>query len=133
MATRPDGSSAVRISIICEGKTEQAFKPQLIAFLKTRLAQQMPSLKFDPHHGAIPVENKLRRIVSNLLDTGKNRSDAVIALTDVYPAFNDADLMVSINACSELKAFVNTILTLCGADARSAETGNAGASPLEQL
>jgi hypothetical protein len=196
----------MRISIICEGKTERAFKPHLIAFLKTRLAEQMPTLKFDHHDGPIPTAKKLQRVVSNLLNTGRDRSDAVIALTDVYPAFadadeakrllrewvggeprfyphvalhdfeawllpywdrikklagrnskpfgtkpvnvntvnppahrlakmfevgkcrdsynkprdagrilKDADLMVSISACSELKAFVNTILTLCGA------------------
>jgi hypothetical protein len=37
------------------------------------------------------TEGKLRRVVRTLLDTGKLRSDAVIALTDVYPAFKDAD------------------------------------------
>lgn len=196
----------MRISIICEGRTESAFKPHLIEFLKSRLAGRMPSLVFDRHDGSIPKERKLQRVVSNLLDTGRNRSGAVIALTDVYPAFpnaseakrqmrdwvgaegrfhphvalhdfeawllpywdriqklarsnsapfgadpekinngnppahrlarifeagkcrdsyskprdasrilRDADLMVSIQACAELKAFVNTILKLCGA------------------
>ncbi len=80
----------MRISIICEGKTEQAFKSHLNAFLKTRLPNKMPSLKFDRHDGSIPTKSKLQRVVLNLLDTGKSRSDAVIALTDVYPAFADA-------------------------------------------
>jgi hypothetical protein len=81
----------VRITIICEGKTETAFKPHLHTFLRTRLADRMPDLRFDRHDGAIPTEGKLRRIVSNLLDTGARRSDAVIALTDAYPAFADAE------------------------------------------
>jgi hypothetical protein len=81
----------VRIAIICEGRTETAFKPHLRAFLQTRLAGRMPSLAFDRHDGAIPTERKLRRVVANLLDTGARRSDAVIALTDVYPAFADAE------------------------------------------
>ncbi len=35
-------NAAVKIAIICEGKTEQAFKPVLLAFLKTKLAGKMP-------------------------------------------------------------------------------------------
>jgi Domain of unknown function (DUF4276) len=80
----------MKISIICEGKTEQAFKECLHGFLKTRLSGKMPALKFDLHHGAIPTEGKLRKVVDNLLNTGKRPSDAVIGLTDVYPAFKDA-------------------------------------------
>ena len=51
----------------------------------------MPTLVFDRHDGAIPTERKLQRVVSNLLETGKRRADAVNALTDVYPAFTDAE------------------------------------------
>lgn len=80
----------MRITIICEGKTEQAFKECLHAFLKTRLTGNMPSLKFDVHHGSIPTQAKLHRVVENLLGARVNPSDAVIGLTDVYPAFVDA-------------------------------------------
>lgn len=80
----------MRITIICEGKTEKAFKPYLNGFLRERLAGKMPKLIFDRHDGSIPTQNKLRRVVSKLLTTGKSKSDAVIALTDVYPAFEDA-------------------------------------------
>ena len=80
----------MKISIICEGKTEKAFKPHLTAFLQNRLPGNTPKLIFDSHDGAIPTEKKLQRVVSKLLDTGNNRPDAVIALTDVYPAFSDA-------------------------------------------
>lgn len=81
----------MRITIVCEGKTETAFKPHLHAFLQTRLAGRIPELAFDRHDGAIPTGAKLRRVVSNLLDTGARRSDAVIALTDAYPVFADAE------------------------------------------
>ncbi|MBC8357090.1 MAG: DUF4276 family protein [Planctomycetes bacterium] len=81
----------MRITIICEGKTERAFKPCLHDFLRGHLEGQMPALKFDAHNGSIPTKKKLRRVVSNLLNSGAKKSDAVIALTDVYPAFDDAD------------------------------------------
>ena len=61
-----------------------AFKPHLIAFLKTRLAQRMPKLDFFPSDGRIVKGEKLRRTVEALLQNGKPPADAVIALTDVY-------------------------------------------------
>lgn len=80
----------MRICILCEGRTEKAFKPFLIEFLKTRLGQNMPKLDFSPYDGAIPTETKLARVVANLLNSGRDRADAVIALTDIYPAFETA-------------------------------------------
>lgn len=79
----------MKISILVEGRTEQAFGPHLREFLKNRLAERMPTLDFFPCHGRIYKEDKLRRTVENLLRNGKFRSDAVIALTDVYTGTND--------------------------------------------
>ena len=79
----------MKISIIVEGKTEKAFIPVLREFLKQRLLGKMPNLDLFPQAGRLPKEEKLRRVVSNLLA----KSDAVIALTDVYTGtddFNDA-------------------------------------------
>lgn len=81
----------MRIVIVCEGKTEKAFKESLTQYLATRLAGRMPSLRFDVHNGSIPTGDKLQRVVSNLLHTGTNRADAVIGLTDVYPQFQHAE------------------------------------------
>lgn len=81
----------MKITVLCEGRTETAFKLHLHVFLKTRLAGKMPRLRFDKHDGPIPTEGKLQRVVSTLLYSGKPPSDAVIALTDVYPAFKDAN------------------------------------------
>ncbi|MEH2023815.1 DUF4276 family protein [Nostoc sp.] len=78
----------MKIAILVEGATEVAFKEKLRQFLQTRLGQQMPKLKFIPQHGRIPKEEKLRRVVENLL-TGNNGYDAVIALIDVYTGTND--------------------------------------------
>ena len=194
----------MKITIICEGKTEKAFNPCLKSFLSDRLPGKNPALRYDVHDGAIPAGKKLKKLVETLLTTGPVKSDAVIALTDVFPAFpnaaaakqemrlaagdqpkffphvalhdfeawllpywdriqklaggnsapfgpnpeavnhgnppahrlsrlfeagscrdsyikardagrilRDADLMTAINACPELKAFVNTILRLC--------------------
>ena len=83
----------MRIVIICEGKTELAFKDCLHRFLKTKLgaSKKMPKLDFDVHNGSIPTAAKLKRVVESLLSAGREPANAVIALTDVYPAFPDGD------------------------------------------
>lgn len=91
----------MKITIICEGKTEKAFKSCLHDFLKQRLEGKMPSLKFDFHNGSIPTGDKLKRLVQNLLTLGNKPSDAVIGLTDVYPDYSDAQ-----DAKSKMKAWV---------------------------
>ena len=91
----------MRIAIICEGPTEQAFKEPLQAFLRTRLDRKMPALKFDVHHGSIPTGDKLKQVVERLLNARVNPPDAVIALTDVYPDYADAA-----DAKTKLRAWV---------------------------
>jgi hypothetical protein len=75
----------MKIAILVEGETEQAFKQILIRFLKTLLTNKMPKLKFYPFRGRIPKGNKLKRLVNNYLRI----HDAVIALTDVYTGTSD--------------------------------------------
>ena len=71
--------TTVKIAIICEGKTEKAFKPVLLAFLKTKLAERkMPKLDFKSANGTI-TQKELPKLVGLCLKS----SDAVIALTDV--------------------------------------------------
>lgn len=70
----------MKIAILVEGETEQAFKRYLLNFLKTCLADKMPKLTFCCYDGRIPKEEKLKRVVENQL----RQHDAVIALTDVY-------------------------------------------------
>jgi hypothetical protein len=77
----------VKIAILVEGKTEKAFKPVLLEFLKLRLEKQMPKIDFKPQGGRIPKQDKLKQDVRNLLD--KDGYDAVIALTDVYTGSDD--------------------------------------------
>ncbi len=79
----------MKITVLVEGKTERAFKPHLLAFLKSRLEGRMPNIDFFPYDGRIPKEYKLRRTVQALLRNGKVPSGAVIALTDVYTGTND--------------------------------------------
>jgi hypothetical protein len=79
----------VKITIIVEGKTETAFKPHLVAFLKPRLQGKMPRLDFFRQDGRIPTDQKLRRDVAKLLSIGSPPSDAVIALKDVYTGTGD--------------------------------------------
>ncbi len=78
---------SVRIAILVEGATETAFFPALRDFLGPRLAQ-MPKLDPVPCDGRIPTNEKLRRLVGNLL-SGPPPADAVIALTDVYTGQRD--------------------------------------------
>jgi hypothetical protein len=78
----------MKIAILVEGRTEQAFKPHLVRFLKTRL-ELPPTLDFFTCDGRIYKEAKLKRTVEHLLRYGKPPSDAVIALTDVYTGTDD--------------------------------------------
>ena len=78
----------MKIAILVEGATESAFRDKLREFLQKYLAQNMPRLKFIPQDGRIPKEDKLKRLVENLL-SGKDAYDAVIALTDVYTGTRD--------------------------------------------
>lgn len=75
---------SVHIAILVEGATEKAFVPKLREFLKARLpAGTMPRLKPISCDGRLPTSDKLRRTVELLL-SGKEAVNAVIALTDVY-------------------------------------------------
>lgn len=78
----------MKITILVEGKTETAFKPHLIGFLKGKLAGRMPRLDMFRYDGRIPSGPELRRKVENSL-AGRDAADAVIALTDVYTGTND--------------------------------------------
>jgi hypothetical protein len=73
----------MKIAILIEGRTERAFKPFLIEHLKGYLAGRMPNLDFVPQDGGLPTDDKLKRVVENLL-RGTRAADAVIGLTDVY-------------------------------------------------
>lgn len=85
---------SIRITILVEGATELVFKKKLREFLETHLPKgMMPRLDFFPYDGPIPKGNKLRSRVKQLLQSGKNKADVVIALTDVYTGkqeFSDA-------------------------------------------
>ena len=78
----------MKIAIIVEGKTEQAFKGPLAKFLADSLSGKMPRLDFVPYNGRIPKENKLKKDVLRLL-SGSNPADHVLALTDVYNGTRD--------------------------------------------
>src|SRR2546423_4529971 len=75
----------MRIAIVVEGATESAVRSTLIDFLRPRLLLQMPQLHFIPQNGRIPKQDKLKRVVENLL----RDHNAVIALTDVYTGTTD--------------------------------------------
>jgi hypothetical protein len=76
----------LKITVLVEGATEKAFFPYLREFLKNRLQGSMPNLDPFPYHGRIPKGDALRSSVRHLLHA---RSDAVIALTDVYTGTGD--------------------------------------------
>ncbi len=96
----------MKISIIVEGKTEQAFMPYLRVFLKTRLSNKMPKLDMFPYNGRIPKEAKLRRVVENLL-SGQKPADHVIALTDVYTGSNPPDFLNAADAKAKMRKWVD--------------------------
>ena len=79
----------MKITILVEGRTEKAFMPHLRRFLTHRLAgRPMPHLDPFPCDGRVYKGEKLRRTVEHLL-LRRPKSDAVIALTDVYTGTND--------------------------------------------
>jgi len=78
----------VKITVLVEGKTEQAFKLALRSFLTRRLGNKMPRLDFFPYDGRIPKGEQLRLKVTKSLE-GAEGSDHVIALTDVYTGSRD--------------------------------------------
>ena len=79
----------MKISLIVEGKTEKVFVPKLREYLQTLLPGKMPNLHSVPQNGGIQLDDKLDKLVTNLI-SGKNAADYVIALTDVYPEFSSA-------------------------------------------
>lgn len=76
----------MKIVLLIEGKTEEAFLPALRQFLGRRLAGKMPRLDPDPYDGRLQKGDKLRLDVERHLRTG---ADGVIALTDVYTGSRD--------------------------------------------
>jgi hypothetical protein len=95
----------MKISIIVEGKTEKAFMPYLREYLKIRMPGNMPKLDTLPYDGHIPKDNKLKRVVANLL-TGRNAADHVIALTDVYTGTKPPDFQDAVEAKVKMRAWV---------------------------
>jgi len=96
----------MKIALIVEGKTEQAFLPHLRAFLNTRLAGRMPKLDPLPYNGRIPKGERLKRDVERLLRTGKEPSRAVIALSDVYTGSNPPEFVDAADAKAKMRGWV---------------------------
>jgi hypothetical protein len=95
----------MKMSIIIEGRTEKAFLPYLRNFLKNRLAGNMPRLDVFPYDGRIPKQDKLKRVVENLL-IGRNPANHVIALTDVYTGTTPSDFKNAQDAKDKMRQWV---------------------------
>lgn len=95
----------MKISLIVEGKTEKVFIPVLRDFLKNHLQGIMPRIDPVPRDGRIPTKEKLKRVVIALLN-GKNASDHVIALTDVYTGTNPPDFIDANDAKQKMRSWV---------------------------
>ena len=93
---------SVRIAIIVEGATEKAFRQPLIEFLRARLVDRMPKLRFIPEGGRIPKVDRLKQDVARLLKT----HDAVIALTDVYTGGRPSDFATASDAKAKMRLWV---------------------------
>jgi len=95
----------MKICIIVEGKTEKAFIPYLRKFLEPRLPGRMPKLDIFPYDGRIPMNDKLKRIMTNLL-RGRNSADYVVALTDVNTGTNPPDFTNAQDAKNKMRQWV---------------------------
>lgn len=65
----------------------------------------MPKIDVIPYHGRIPTADKLKRVVQNLL-MGRNCSDHVIALTDVYTGTKPPDFLNAADAKNKMRDWV---------------------------
>jgi len=95
----------MKIALIVEGKTEKAFLPHLRCFLQTRLEGNMPKIDLLPYDGRIPIKDKLKRVVQNLL-SGSNAAAHVIALTDVYTGSRPPDFTDAVDAKNKMRRWV---------------------------
>lgn len=72
--------------------------------IRARVSENPPRITVRVCNGRLPRENHLRRLVDNLLTTGRPPADFVIALTDVYTGtreFADAE-----DAMTKMRAWV---------------------------
>ncbi len=95
----------MRIAVIIEGKTEKAFLSFLRDFIRPCLPSGLPKIDSRPYDGRIPKEDKLKEDVQRLLQ-GKNASDHVIALTDVYTGTNQRDFNDAQDAKEKMRKWV---------------------------
>lgn len=95
----------MKLTLIVEGKTEKAFLPHLRKFLASRLADKMPRFDICAYDGRIPTGAKLHRVVHKLL-SGKNKSDHVIALTDVYTGSQPPEFRTATEAKEKMRSWV---------------------------
>ena len=94
----------MKITLIVEGKTERAFLPHFRKFLQARLSK-MPAIHTNVHNGRIPKEAKLKRLVDNQF-LGRDPSNYVIALTDVYTGTTPPDFNDAADAKAKMRAWV---------------------------
>ena len=73
----------MRIVLLVEGRTEQAFLHHLRQYLSRHLSP-MPKMEARPYNGRIPAGPMLQEAVRDLLRRRQRPVDHVIALTDVY-------------------------------------------------
>jgi hypothetical protein len=83
----------MKIALMVEGATEEAFLSVFREFLSSRLAGRMPAIVPFTYR-SLPQGKRFRGEVERLL-SGKSPADAVVALTDVYtgtvpPRFENA-------------------------------------------
>lgn len=95
----------MKITLIVEGKTEKAFVPHLRKFLQSRLQGNMPRLDILPYDGRIPMGDKLKRVVTSLLND-RHPSDHIIALTDVYTGSQPPDFIDAVDAKKKMQQWV---------------------------
>ena len=95
----------MKVALILEGQTEKAFLPYLRAFLRPRLPHAMPNIDPLPYDGRIPTGEKLRRVVSYLLN-GRRAADQVIALTDVYTGTRPPEFRDALDAKAKMRQWV---------------------------
>ena len=95
----------MKIVLMIEGATEKIFIPYLKKILLEKLKDKMPKLAIYKYDGRIPIKDNLKRDV-NMLLSGKDPANYVIALTDVYTRTNPPVFINAEDAKNKMKTWV---------------------------
>jgi hypothetical protein len=105
----------MRIVILVEGRTEKAFAPHLLKRLTGSNRNAPGNFPEAVNHDKSPAY-----WLAEVFRTG-SKTASYVKTRDAGRILQGEDLSVAIDACPELKSFVDTIVKLCGPKRKSGQ------------